>query len=134
MAFREVGGNATDIKQTPDQPYEGIYIGHEEFDGQFGIQTIWKFRGKTEGFGIYGFTSLNRSMERINEGTLCRITFTGKKKMKTKYGIKDVNTCRVEVDDSASADPNDLPENYPAKDFDPDEAFATAAKRQGIPV
>lgn len=115
MAFREVtGGNALDIKQTPNIPYEGIYTGHREFDTQYGSQTVWNFRGKQGSFGIYGFTTLNRAMESVSEGTLCRITFTGKEKMKTKRGVVDVNTCRVEVDDSASADPNDMPDEYPA--------------------
>ncbi len=138
MAFREVtGGNAVDIKQTPGQPYEGVYTGHREFDTQYGVQTCFNFRGKNGSFGIYGFTTLNRAMESVAEGSLCRITFTGKVKMTTKRGIVDVNTCKVEVDDSASADPNDLPDTYPPRpvDFDPDEAFAKAAtkNKQEVP-
>ena len=114
MAFREVtGGNAIDIKQSPNIPYEGVYQGHREFDTQFGFQTIWNFRGKAGMFGVYGFTTLNRAMESVAEGTTCRITFTGKQKMTTKRGVVDVNTCKVEVDDSGTADPNDLPEAYP---------------------
>lgn len=120
MAFREVtGGNAIDIKQTPGLPYEGIYTGHREFETQYGTQICWQFRGKKDAFGIYGFTTLNRAMESVNEGTLCRITFTGKQTMKTKRGIVDVNTCKVEVDDSASANTDDMPDTYPAT-FDPD--------------
>lgn len=130
MAFREVtGGNAIDIKQSLNVPFEGIYTGHREFDTQYGSQTVWNFRGKQGSFGIYGFTTLNRAMETVAEGTLCRVTFTGKEKMKTKRGIVDVNTCRVEVDDSASADTDDMPDDYPAQSFDPDNV-----KRQEIPV
>jgi len=135
MAFREItGGHAIDIKQSPGVPYEGIYTGHREFDSQFGgSQTVWNFRGEKEPFGIYGFTMLNRAMESVNEGTLCRITFTGKQKMKTKRGIVDMNTCKVEVDDSASADPDDMPDTYPASSVDPDEVYpATSADRMPV--
>lgn len=130
MAFREVtGGNSIDIKQTPGQAYEGVYQNHREFDTQYGSQTVWNFRGKNGSFGIYGFTTLNRAMESVSEGSLCRITFTGKKKMTTKRGIVDVNTCRVEVDDAASADTDDMPDTYPPKPFDPDDdAFAQVVK------
>lgn len=133
MAFREVtGGNAIDIKQFPSLPHEGIYTGHRTFETQYGEQVVWNFRGKAGSFGIYGFTTLNRAMETVAEGTLCRVTFTGKEKMKTKRGIVDVNTCRVEVDDSASADTDDMPNDYPAKPFDPDDILT--GKRQEIPA
>lgn len=135
MAFREVtGGNAIDIKQTPNQPYEGIYTGHRTFETQYGEQVVWNFRGKQGSFGIYGFTTLNRAMETVAEGTLCRVTFTGKEKMKTKRGIVDVNTCRVEVDDSGP-DTDDMPNDYPAQGFDPDDVKPDLSiKRQEIPA
>jgi hypothetical protein len=49
------------------------------------------------GFGIYGFTNLNRAMEAVEPGTLVKITYQGTQNVQTKYGMKDVHQASVQV-------------------------------------
>ena len=104
MGFREVQTGAIDIKNDEDTPYTGVYQGFKEISTQYGEQFIYKFVNSetNQSFSLYGFTLLNRAMENVQEGLLCRITYTGMKNMKTKRfpNGKDIHTCRVEVDDS----------------------------------
>lgn len=99
MAWKEVTNTATDIKKTPGQDYVGEYLSSKLIKTKIGEQTIYKFRDE-EGnpFSIYGFTNLNRAMENIAEGTMCKITYVGTKNVQTKFGMKDVHQVRVEID------------------------------------
>lgn len=99
MAWKEVGSNAIDIKKNGDKPLIGSYVGHKEITTKIGDQVIWQFTDEDEQpFGVYGFTMLNRAMESVKVGTLCRLTYRGTKNVKTKFGMKDVHQVTVEVD------------------------------------
>ena len=116
MAFQEVKTGATDIKNHEGEPFIGIYKGVKEITTQFGEQFIYSFYNPDENktFKIYGFTMLNRSMEKVQEGAMCRITYTGMEKLKTKMFPKgkDTHNCKVEVDSDymPDRDVNDIPE------------------------
>lgn len=89
MAWKEVSRTAIDIKKHPDQEYIGEYKGFEKIQTKIGEQTIYKFIDDDGNrFNIYGFTNLNRAMDLIAEGTLCRITTnTGVRGFLRKYGM-----------------------------------------------
>lgn len=112
MAYREIT-SGIDIRKQEGQPFEGIYQGSTSTDGQYGESTTHHFVG-LDGvpFSLYSFTSLTFAMARVPKGSKCRITFTGKRK--TKDGKKDINTCRVEVDDSH----DDAPPSLTDEDID----------------
>ena len=98
MAWKEVSRTAIDIKKHPDQEYIGEYKGFEKIQTKIGEQTIYKFIDDDGNrFNIYGFTNLNRAMDLIAEGTLCRITYLGTENVQTKFGMKDVHQVRVEI-------------------------------------
>lgn len=101
MAFKDVTTGAIDIKVFPDEPFEGYYIGSKEIETKIGSQVIYKFQKKdgNKKFQIYGFTNLNRAMEMITEGVMCRIVYTGKEKIQTKFGMKDVHQVKVQTDE-----------------------------------
>ncbi len=137
MAWKEVGpaNNTIDIKQKgKDFSIEGIYTGHREFDSQFGgTQTVWNLRTEAGIVGIYSFTDLTRRMEGVTEGSLVRITYLGKEWIESKRGKVQMHKCKVEVDDAASADTDDMPDTYPASSVDPDEVYpATSADRMPV--
>jgi len=104
MGFKPVQvGNAIDIKKEGvSAVHIGTYVGNKQITTKIGNQTIWQFTD-ADGvpFGIYGFTNLNRQMESVVVGKLCRITYKGTKNLKTKFGMKDVHQVLVEVDDDA---------------------------------
>ena len=109
MAFKEINTNAIDIKKHKGDAYTGVFKGSHKITTKLGEQTIWEFSDNAGlGFGIYGFTNLNRAMETIPEGALVRLTYLGTENVKTKYGQKDVHMVRVEVDDDAPP-PTDEP-------------------------
>lgn len=91
-------GNAVDIKKEQDKAHTGTYKGRTEIETKIGKQTIWQFLDD-DGipFGVYGFTMLNRVMENIPTGTDCKLTYTGTKNVKTKFGMKDVHQVRVQI-------------------------------------
>ncbi len=98
MPYMEVSTNATDIKKTPGKEYEGTYRGHKETTTKIGPQVIWEFTSdEGTGFGIYGFTNLNRAMERLAVGQIVKIVYKGTEKVQTKYGMKDVHQVSVQV-------------------------------------
>lgn len=100
MAFHTIGGGgkAIDIKKQTD-PIVGIYQGKKDIVTKIGNQVIWNFLDEDEKpIGIYGFTSLNYKMETIKPGSLVRVTYTGKIKKETKFGLREVHQCVVEVD------------------------------------
>lgn len=100
MAFKTVSTTAVDIKKEKGTPYVGSYLGVEQITTKIGQQSIWRFLDTEEQpFGVYGFTNLNRAMNNIKQGSLCRITYTGTEKVQTKFGLKDVHQVHVEVDD-----------------------------------
>ena len=87
----------------------GVYKGHNDIDTKIGMQIIWQFVDEDGNqFGLYGFTNLNRAMENVKLETLCRLTYNGTQKVKTKFGIKDVHQVLVEIDtdDEASPEPD----------------------------
>ena len=102
MGFEKVQTDALDIKSEEDKPYTGVYKGFKEITTQFGEQFIYAFHDieSMKMFNIYGFTTLNRSMQNVQEGQLVRITYKGMKNLKTKRypNGKDIHTCLVEVD------------------------------------
>ena len=100
MAFEPLKTNTIDIKKNKGTSYEGYFMGFEVIKTKLGDQTVWKFKGKADGmpFGIYGFTNLNYSMKAAPAGALLRVTYTGTKKMDTKFGLKDVHQCEVMID------------------------------------
>ena len=101
MAFVKVNsGNVIDIKKGDHEPTVGIYTGSKNITTQLGDQVIWQFTNEDDKpFGVFGFTALNMAMESMRVGALVRLTYTGTEKRKTKYGMKDVHTVTVEVDD-----------------------------------
>ena len=103
MAFKPVSTQATDIKKQKGKPFIGEYKGSQQITTKIGEQVIWNF---TEDSGaplsIYGFTNLNRVMEHITSGTICRITYTGTENVQTKFGMKDVHQVLVEIDDDTN--------------------------------
>ena len=106
MARQAVANSAVDIKQQEGVEFSGNYTGHKEIDTKLGVQTIWNFTDSAgKPFGVYGFTMLNRAMESVGEGEFVYITYTGKKKLQTKYGLKDVHQVSVdrEVPEEAGA-------------------------------
>ena len=97
--WKEVSRTALDIKKHKNESYEGEYLSKETIKTKIGDQTIYKFRDDNGNpFSVYGFTNLNRAMESIAEGTLCRITYLGTENVDTKFGKKDVHQVRVEID------------------------------------
>ena len=99
MAWKEVTNNALDIKKELNKAYIGTYIGNKKITTKIGDQTIWQFTDEDEQpFGVYGFTMLNRALETVKLGSLCRITYLGTKNVKTKFGMKDVHQVSVEID------------------------------------
>jgi len=102
MAFKPVTNVAIDIKKGGEVPHVGTYTGNKKIQTQMGEQTVWQFEGE-DGmpFGIYGFTMLNRAMENVKEGWLCRITYKGQQEVMTKkFGKKKVHQVLLEVDDA----------------------------------
>lgn len=103
MGWRPVTSNAIDIKKQVGEAHVGIYSGKQGIETKLGKQVIWKFIDEfNQTYGIYGFTNLNRAMESIVEGTLCRITYNGTEKVQTKWGLKDVHMVTVEINDDPS--------------------------------
>lgn len=102
MAFVKVtGGNTIDIKKKEGDAVVGIFTGSKEITTKIGKQVIWQFVDEDEKpFGVYGFTALNFRMEVIKPGSLVRVTYGGKEKKETKFGLRDVHNCTVEVDDA----------------------------------
>ena len=108
MAFKPVSTNATDIKKYLNKPFTGEFKGSSKIQTKIGEQTIWNFvEDSGAPLGIYGFTNLNRVMEHIEEGTVCRITYQGTKNIQTKFGMKDVHQVLVEIDDENYPKPED---------------------------
>lgn len=103
MAFKEFSeGQIIDIKTQKDEPIEGFYVGKKQISTELGKQNIFRLQKDGAITGIYGFSNLNRIMGDIAEGTLIRLTYTGMINCKTKYGMKDVHQCKVEIDEEAS--------------------------------
>lgn len=112
MAFKPVSTNATDIKKHLNKPFTGEFKGSSKIQTKIGEQTIWNFvEDSGAPLGIYGFTNLNRVMEHIEEGVICRITYQGTKNVETKFGKKDVHQVLVEIDDENYPTPKDYPDS-----------------------
>src|SRR3990167_543830 len=99
MAWKEVSHNALDIKKEVGKHHVGNFVGQKEIETKIGKQTIWQFTDEDGNpFGVYGFTNLNRAMESVKVGALCRLTYRGTQVIKTKFGMKPVHQVSVEVD------------------------------------
>jgi len=101
MAWRRIGIRKIDITKEKDVPHTGTFIKSEEVDGKFGKQLHHHFTDD-EGseYAVYGFTVLNNAMAEVVAGDYCRLIYRGvKKDTKTKYGIKDIHICDVDVED-----------------------------------
>jgi len=99
MVWKPVSTNAIDIKKEKGKSYTGTYVGLTKIETKLGEQYVYKFTDEYEqGFGIYGFTNLNRAMSNVGEGTLTRVTYLGTMNVKTKFGMKDVHQVNVEID------------------------------------
>lgn len=102
MTYKAVTNTAIDIKKESGVHHEGVFLGKSDISTPLGPQVVWNFVDN-EGlpFSIYGFTNLNRAMANIQPDTQCRITYTGKKFVKTKVKPSgmDVHQVLVEVDD-----------------------------------
>lgn len=108
MAYREVTGNAIDIK-TPGTEVEGVYTGSRTFETQYGEQVVYQIGEQ----GVYGFTTLNMAMHAIPVGAKVKVVYMGKEKTKTKRGVVDLHKCKVYVDD----DGDGLPAPFGPDDF-----------------
>ena len=98
MGWSEVSPSATDIKKHKGEAYVGTYLGSKEITTKIGPQTIWQFSDPDGApLNIYGFTNLNRAMETMQPGAVCRITYLGTENVQTKFGMKDVHQVSVEV-------------------------------------
>jgi hypothetical protein len=106
MAWNNVSATAIDIKKQKGVSHEGTYRGKREITTKVGPQVIWDFVGEDGvGFGIYGFTNLNRAMESLSPGVLCKITYNGTQNVQTRFGMKDVHQCQVDVWQDDKEDP-----------------------------
>lgn len=98
MPYRDVSTNAIDIKKSQCQPFEGVLKGSHEIITKLGKQVVWEFMGEDGvGFGIFGFTNLNRALESIEPGAQVKIIYTGTKICNTKFGMKDVHQVSVAI-------------------------------------
>ena len=128
MAFKPISSNAVDIKKLKDQSFIGVFIGIDKIKTALGPQVIFQFRDKDDSvFGIYGFTHLNNQFISKDEetgkwdtetlkipyGKLLRITYTGKKALKNKFGKSEIHTALVEVDDDAQPEEKKKEEEVP---------------------
>lgn len=106
--FNPVSTTAIDIKKDVNTARVGTYVSHSSIKTPLGDQVVWNFLDEDDlPFGIYGFTNLNRAMQSIKEGSLCRITYKGTNFVKTKFkpAGQDVHQVLVEVDDGEEVAP-----------------------------
>jgi hypothetical protein len=98
MAWEEVNTQAVDIKKHKGEAYVGTLNGHHQIDTKIGKQVVWDFTGEDGlGFGVYGFTNLNRALEAISVGRVVRMTYQGTENVQTKFGMKDVHQVAVQI-------------------------------------
>jgi hypothetical protein len=98
MAWEQVDTKGMDIKKHKGEHFTGTLKGHHEIETKIGKQVVWDFEDEEGlGFGVYGFTMLNRSLEAISAGNLVRLTYLGTENCQTKYGMKDVHQVQVEI-------------------------------------
>ena len=98
MSWKTVTNIATDIKKYKGKVFTGEYKGSHKIDTKLGEQVVWDFIGEDGlGFGVYGFTNLNRCMEVVPEGSVVRIIYMGTENVQTKYGMKDCHQVMVEI-------------------------------------
>lgn len=110
MAYKEVTGNAIDIK-TPGTEVEGVYRGSRPIETQFGEQVIYQIGEQ----GVYGFTTLNMAMHAVPIGAKVKVVYIGQEMTKTKRGNVNLHKCRVYMDDENADPTGDAPR------WDPDE-------------
>lgn len=120
MGFKPVSTTATDIKKHQGKAFIGEFKGSQEITTKIGKQTIWNFVDESGApLGIYGFTNLNRVMEHLEVGTVCRITYKGTQNLQTKFGMKDVHQVLVEIDDGEKETEKTDDDFAPPEDNDP---------------
>jgi hypothetical protein len=105
MSFKPVSTTATDIKKHQGKSFVGEFKGSQKITTKIGEQTIWNFTDDSGApLNVYGFTNLNRVMEHIEVGTVCRLTYKGTENVQTKFGMKDVHQVLVEIDDEGKTE------------------------------
>jgi hypothetical protein len=108
MPYVEIGSSqAIDIKKQKGVPFEGVYVSTRNIQTKVGAQVIYNFDGEKGPFGIFGFTNLNKTMERVPIGSKLRITYIGAQNMPTRFGIRDVHQAKVEIDTDFKLDTNE---------------------------
>ena len=103
MAWKTVSMQAMDIRKFENGQATGTFTGKLGITTKRGPQIIWQFADE-DGlpFGVYGFANLNRAMQMVKVGSLCRITYKGTSKLQTKFGLTNVHQVMVEIDDSSN--------------------------------
>lgn len=129
--FQEVTLSAVNLTEYQDKPFTAYYIGNKEVDTDYGESLVHEFQ-KEDGkrFNVWGFTVLDKKLSMVDKGVLVRVTYTGKEQIKTKkYGMKDVHTCKVEIDPSKSI-ADKLPKDDGFKQVNGDSKKDPAPKKE----
>jgi len=119
MAFKEVSTVIVDLKKWPDAPLTGYYLGSTSYvdPTYWKTQFVHSFRKETgEEVSIYGFTTLDTRMAKVERGVLCQVTYKGTEAVQTKkYGLKDVHQAEVLQDTDRRIEVEHIadPENDP---------------------
>jgi hypothetical protein len=103
--FQEVKLQGINLTKHPNKPFIGFYLGSTEHNGNYGNEIHHNFQKQKDNelATIYGFTSLNAKLEKVEKGSLVRLTYLGTEAVKTKkFGTKEVHQVKVEVDSSQS--------------------------------
>lgn len=129
--FQEVTLSAVNLTEYENQPFTAYYVGNKEVDTDYGESLVHEFQ-KDDGkrFNVWGFTVLDKKLAMVQKGAFVRVTYTGKEQIKTKkYGMKDVHTCKVEVDPTKSI-ADKLPKEDGFKNVDAKNGSEPAAKKK----
>ena len=131
--FQEVTLSAIVLTDYEGQPLTAYYIGNKEVDTDYGESLVHEFQ-KEDGkrITVWGFTVLDKKLSMVQKGALVRVTYTGKEQIKTKkYGMKDVHTCKVEIDPTKSiADKLPKEDSFKPVDGKPDDKPAAPNKKK----
>lgn len=126
MAFKEVSTVIIDLKKWPNAPLTGYYLGSTSYvDPTYNkTQFVHSFRKEAgEEVSVYGFTTLDTRMAKVERGVLCQVTYKGTEQVQTKkYGLKDVHQAevlqdtdrRIEVDHIADPENDPVTQHAPA--------------------
>ena len=101
--FKEVNDFVEDIdikKGEVNKEYIGEYCNKKTITTKFGENYIYTFNNVDTGekFAIFGFSNLNYKMSNVEIGSLCKISYNGKKEVKTKFGTSEAHQASVMID------------------------------------